>query len=585
MRLSGYNKRKISTVDVDSRVAFDLDLELTDVTGSASFGISGFKGTDTVENSRKTVFNFKSGRIFDPEGRNVYSYQKDSNINLKGTFLTETYDYFIDNDLICSLGKKEDYKIRNFFFDSDGCEIEVSNLEVYGPTGSLAMTELLHFDVSNDVDTTDQTLTFTNALTFNKKLDFVGSVLSGEVTVGSKFFEFDNSASYISDLTDIPPARAFTVGRRDLKLIAQTNLAETAYPLEINFYTTFGNITKTALLMGGNSENPSGIKLAILGDGFPLQSGNHSRLNSFKSSNGDKVSGDFVVNYSSEIATGDDASLGLPYKIYLEHVEGDHSKQYSFLTGVKLSGSGLGYLTEDIRRDVTFRSGSLGDLGTQGTAGVAGSTFGNSIDEKAIGLVSRYNSSYQTKLVEAHMSTIRTNLYSGDAAAVEAGEGGSSDYNIFKMSDGSICTQRFNTAYIVTLMPKPDGNSTKETPSGIAEIFSYNKPSSDWKLFTGDADKDGSTYIQHTATGKDSTPLRRHKFVDGKNEIFLGMVLQSTQYFDADPMVYRLVISGADGYTGNALVTGTVMQDEDRTVDGKTVGNYEDTVPQTPILY
>ena len=130
MRLSGYNKRKISTVDVDSRVAFDLDLELTDVTGSASFGISGFKGTDTVENSRKTVFNFKSGRIFDPEGRNVYSYQKDSNINLKGTFLTETYDYFIDNDLICSLGKKEDYKIRNFFFDSDGCEIEVSNLDV-----------------------------------------------------------------------------------------------------------------------------------------------------------------------------------------------------------------------------------------------------------------------------------------------------------------------------------------------------------------------------------------------------------------------------------------------------------------------
>ena len=484
-------------------------------------------------------------------------------------------------DLICSLGKKEDYKIRNFFFDSDGCEIEVTNLDVYGPTGSLAMTELLHFDVSNDVDTTDQTLTFTNALTFNKKLDFVGSVLSGEVTVGSKFFEFDNSASYISDLTDVPPARAFTVGRRDLKLIAQTNLAETAYPLEINFYTTFGNITKTALLMGGNPENPSGIKLAILGDGFPLQSGNHSRLNSFKSSDGDKVSGDFVVNYSSEIATGDDASLGLPYKIYLEHVEGDHSKQYSFLTGVKLSGSGLGYLTEDIRRDITFRSGDLGGQGTDGSAGIAGSTFGNSIDEKAIGLVSRYDSSYQTKLVEAHMSTIRTNLYSGDADAVEAGEGGSPDYNIFKMSDGSICTQRFNTADIVTLMPKPDGNSTKETPSGIAEIFSYNKPSSDWKLFTGDADKDGSTYIQHTATGKDSTPLSRHKFTDGENEIFLGMVLQSTQYFDADPMVYRLVVSGADGYTGNALITGTVMEHTTENVPEP----YRETIPETPLLY
>ena len=113
MRISGYNTRKISTVDADSRVAFDLDLEITTVTGSATFGISGFKGTDTVENSRKTVFNFKSGRIFDPEGRNVYSYQKDKGVNLKGTFLTESYDYFIDNDLICTLGEKDDYKIRN----------------------------------------------------------------------------------------------------------------------------------------------------------------------------------------------------------------------------------------------------------------------------------------------------------------------------------------------------------------------------------------------------------------------------------------------------------------------------------------
>ena len=405
MKISGYNKRKISTIDRDSRVAFDLDLELTDVTGSASFGISGFKGTDTVENSRKTVFTFKSGRIFDPEGRNVYSYQKDKNINLKGTFLTETYDYFIDNDLICTVGKKEDYKIRNFFFDSDGCEIELSDLDVYGPTGALAMTELLDFDVSDDVDTTDQTLTFTNALTFNKKLDFVGSVLSGEVTIGSKFFEFDNSASNINNLTDVPADEGGTagIGGRDLKLIAQTNLMETAYPLEINFYTTFGNITKTALLMGGNPENPSGVKLSVLGDGIPLQSGNHTRLHSFESSDGDKVSGHFVVHYSSEIATGDDASLGLPYKIYLEHVEGDHSKQYSFLTGINLSGSGLGYLTDNITREITLRSGSLGTHGVGGTAGLAGSTFGHAIDEKAIGLISRYNSSYQTQLVEAHM--------------------------------------------------------------------------------------------------------------------------------------------------------------------------------------
>jgi len=578
MRISGYNTRKISTVDADSRVAFDLDLEITTVTGSATFGISGFKGTDTVENSRKTVFNFKSGRIFDPEGRNVYSYQKDKGVNLKGTFLTESYDYFIDNDLICTLGEKDDYKIRNFFFDSDGCEIELKGLEVYGPTGTLGMGESLGFDVSDDVDTTNQTLTFADALTFNKNLNLVGSVLSGEVGIGSKFFEFDNSSSSISDLTDV----AGNGTTKDLRLIAQSNLTETAYPLEVNFYTTFGNITKTALVLGGNPENASGVKLSVLGDGVPLQIGDHSRLHSFDGYDGDKVSGHFAVNYSSEISTGDDASLGLPYKIYLEHVEGDHSKQYSFLTGVTLSGSGLGYLTDDdIRRDITFRSGSLGTHGTAGSAGLAGSTFGNAIDEKAIGLISRYNNSHQTKMVEAHMSVIKTNLYTGDAAAVEAGEGGSIYTNIFKMSDGSVATERFNTADIVTLMPVPDGNSTKEMPSGIAEIFSYTKPASDWKLFTGHADLDESTYVEHTATGKDSTPLRRHKFINGENDVFLGVTLQSKQYFDADPMVYRLVVSGADGYTDNVLITATVMQHP--TINEPEP--YREIVPETPLLY
>jgi hypothetical protein len=255
----------------------------------------------------------------------------------------------------------------------------------------------------------------------------------------------------------------------------------------------------------------------------------------------------------------------------------------------------LGYLTDDITRNITFRSGSLGNHGINlegdgGSAGIAGSTFGNSIDEKAIGLVSRYNNSYQTQLVEAHMSNIKTNLYTGDAAAVEAGEGGSSDYNIFKMTDGSICTQRFNTADIVTLMPAPDGSSTKETPSGVAEILSYTKVASDWKLFTGEADMPESTYIEHTATGKNSTPLRRHRFVDGENEVFLGMTLQSKQYFDEDPMVYRLVFSGADGYSGEALVTGTVMNVQANGSAGSagtagSAGNYRDTVPQTPILY
>ena len=64
MRLSGRNIRRIYS---DERLAFELDMELTEVTGEASFGISGLAGATP----KSTLFNFKSGRVFDPNGNNV----------------------------------------------------------------------------------------------------------------------------------------------------------------------------------------------------------------------------------------------------------------------------------------------------------------------------------------------------------------------------------------------------------------------------------------------------------------------------------------------------------------------------------
>ena len=69
------------------------------------------------------------------------------------------------------------------------------------------------------------------------------------------------------------------------------------------------------------------------------------------------------------------------------------------------------------------------------------------------------------------------------------------------------------------------------------------------------------TYVEHTVTGIKNTPLRRHKYVDEENNaFFLRAVIQTRNYVDSDPMVYRFVLSGADGYTSQARLTGTVME-------------------------
>ena len=259
-----------------------------------------------------------------------------------------------------------------------------------------------------------------------------------------------------------------------------------------------------------------------------------------------------------------EANLGLPYKIYFEHVEGDHSKKYAFITGVELSGSGLNYNYENgIYRGIRFRTGDVGETipyNGPGNVGIDGETFGLSVLDEGSGLISR-SSSYSTMMTEAHISSIRTNLYTGDIA--EGSE--NMDFNIGKMQDGHLITHYPNSgiADIVTLMPVPESYSASLEnlkPSGVAKVFSYTKPASDWKLFTGDPYLSTDTYVEHTITGKENTPLRRHNYIEGENEFFLKAVVQAKNYVDSDPMVYRLVFSGADGYTSQTRITGTVMQ-------------------------
>ena len=580
MKLSGRNIRRIYS---DSTLAFELDMELTNLTGEAYFGVSGVQvdqnGNPTTPKS--TLFNFKSGRVFDPNGNNIYSYQRNSPINLKGTIGSTTYDYFIDDNLISSVGTKDAYPIEKIFIESENCEIELNDLNFYGPTGTLDINSPMIFaanidggslgsagsvghgsvgDGSNIYQSNSkagQYITFPDAIVFNKTQNIKGDIISGEVTLGSEFFEFDNRESTLKTLSGVNGGgvNGFSAGEnvKDLILKANTDLTDGAYPVEINFYTTFGNITRNFTILGGSQDNPSGVKVSIVGEAYPLQSGQNT-THSLLSQNGDPVSGELAVNYSVDIPEGIDLSDGIPYKIYLEHVEGDHDKNYSFITGVQLSGSGKGYAVNsegtfvggDLTREVTFRKGEIGGAASS----TNGATFGTQLEEKATGLISD-GVEYQGMLVEANIDSIRTNLHKPGAGL------GSHENNIQKMQDGTVISQHANVLDVVTVFSTSVSDNVSEKPSGIAKVYSYKKPASDWKLFTGDYGDDTSNYLEHTETGIENTPLRRYK---GDNETFLGVVLQAKNYLDTDPMVYNLVFSGADGYGDKTRITGTVME-------------------------
>ena len=596
MKISGYKNRKISTHDSDVALAYDLDMSVTNTTGEALFGVSGFVGgSDSASNSRKLEFNFKSGRVFDPEDRCVYSYQKDTNINLKGTFLPKEYDYFINNDLICTKGSKDDFKIRNFFFDSVGCEIVVNDLDVYGPTGALDLDQTISFEVfgtsgssgssgygsssSSGNSGKDDTITFSNALTFNSGIDLVGSVLSGEVVLGNHSFAFDNGSTNLAYLNDVGGGGT----KKDLKLISQVDLAKRHYDLTIDFHTTFGKITKSTLLRGIKPENPSGVTLAfdIDQDGSPLNSGN--LMQEFyegpeQQNTNQDVSGIYSVVYSASEIKYPETANGLPYKVYLEHVGGDHSKQYSFVTGILLSGSGLGYTyTDSAIKTITLRTGTLDETisVTDGTAGIDGASFGTLVSDSAVGLISA-SPTYETKMTESFMAAIATNLNykNGNITNGTNGIAGSDNHTIVKTNDGTLITRHSGVVDISTVIPQPNSPtaSTKTLATGVPQIFNYTKPASDWKLYTGAAGTSTDDFIQQTETGSADAPLRHFKYGGADGYDFLNIVVKAKNYVDVDPMTYRLVVSGADGFLAETFITGSVMNMGPFDLDGNLDG-------------
>lgn len=581
MRISGKQSRAISTNDANLALSYDLDMYVNNASGEAAFGISGYVGAQNSDaNGRELRFNLKSGKVFDPEGRYVFSYQKDKDINFKGTFVTDTYDYFIDNNLICSKGSKSDFKVRHFFFDSKDCEINITDLDIFERGGSLALESPLSTEVYGDGGSSGSAgisgpkkgdgVTFGSALTFmDDGAGITSSVLSGEVVVGRDAFAFDNSSTYLADLKDVPGVKT----QKDLKLVAQEVLEPRSYDLSIDFYTTFGTVTKTTKINAIQGENLSGVRMSLSAEeeGIPLNSGNAQRnLMYLAATYPDLASEDqplgggsprivrgfYDLDYSKEVLSSEEAFYGLPYRIYLEHVEGDHSKNYAFITGVEMSGNGMGYDPSSIK-SITFRTGEHGTYGTDGAAGVASTSIGQALAlEHAQGFVSN-SPSFSTQLVDGWVDTIAENLYTSTAGT--AGTNG----NVFTTTDGAVLKQQQNVLDVVAIVPSPDKDDalTKTLAKAVPMYFTYTKPASDWKVYVGPyGSRDINAFTQLSETGIENAEEHMHFYnTDNYDSKAKTIAVEAKNYVDTDPMVYNLVVSGSDDFSVSETITGTCM--------------------------
>jgi hypothetical protein len=218
MVFTGINYRSLP-----SSKTFSADFIFSDILYSGDMynaGLSsgvhfGFSGT-----SDNISFLMRSGKIYDPQNRVVYSYSDNSSFTLSLAFNETNYTYSFDEEEFCTNGVKNDFAINNFFFNSNGLTCDVT-ANIYGP-------EINYSIVFPDTySSSSLTGIFTNLSSSAIK------IFSAEITTGSVGYYSTSSISNIS----ISANSSGNITLTDLY-----NIAGTSQTFTLTLYTNFGTI-------------------------------------------------------------------------------------------------------------------------------------------------------------------------------------------------------------------------------------------------------------------------------------------------------------------------------------------------------
>jgi hypothetical protein len=176
------------------------------------FGFSG--ASDNVS------FLMRSGKIYDPQNKVVYSYSNNDSFSLHLAFNETNYAYSFDKEEFCTNGIKNNFTIDKFFFNSNGLTCDVTT-NIYGPEINYSIV------FPETYSSSSLTGTFINSSSSAIK------IFSAEITSG-------NSNYYsLSSITNISIA-ANSSG--SLTLTDLYNVVGVSQTFTLTLYTNFGVI-------------------------------------------------------------------------------------------------------------------------------------------------------------------------------------------------------------------------------------------------------------------------------------------------------------------------------------------------------
>lgn len=338
MKITGANFRKI---EERKDYSFFSTLSVDSVNGSAYFGFSG--------ESNQLRWDFKSGRVIDPEGNYVYSYQKDKVLSISGDISTGAYSYYLNggisvksndslasrvmtlNDsLIVQSRSRSDFALQRLIVDATGVGLTFDPQLAVSNSGDFLLT-----NVDNHIE---------NGVLSNLEITNNGDSLAIEVFTGV----VDSTLTGVATIDTSFPFRVS--GTTDIFLQGHGDIADgQTYDIPIMFKTTVGELNKRVTLTGVQPPSGSFFNFAT-GDDSDFQSG------SLPVSGGDSdiiKTGFYSLN--AGILSGSTSLDNYPVKVELTYSQGRTGLFEDCVTGVNINNEGSGYNENLI---VSFQGGS-----------------------------------------------------------------------------------------------------------------------------------------------------------------------------------------------------------------------------------
>jgi hypothetical protein len=535
---------------------FDVDLSIDSLSGLASFG---FSGEDKI-----FKFDFQSGRIIDPEGRYVHSYKKDINFNISGNINETEYNYYVDDYLVVQDGRKDNFKTQRLFVDCTGCNFSVYPKVYSSGSGDFIFSGFPQSFYANQLIT---------GKIVNSGSGYAFDILSGDLDEGlTGHIAIHELPRNVSGSANI----VFSGIRADNRAL---------YDVETLFYTSFGNIKKSFQISGREdtystlfSVSPIEDQSFVVPDTSYVASGGNPNI---------EKTGRYVVTHYHTLSRT--FLTGISLDVNLTHHSGVTGLFSGYITGIKINEGGVGYFSDPYIEisGSNYKAVARAFVGSGQITGIDITSPGTGYSSAAAIVYSNVSGVKMTASGRGYTGIPLVSFVGGGGTGasgqlfITGTHSGGYGVNMTSWGSGysSIPSVVFaqDTGGAGAFVEATGYSVLSSGASATPFIGTYLKTfTGAWNLYSGSGSYlHKQAYINDFTSGYDNFREKEY-YISGSsaepygyennriffqskedyNESNINLIVTNNIYYDEDPLVALLTVSGSGSYTTGIYITG-----------------------------